>query len=121
MTDDNELAAFELLRRRRHLVDAELCAFDLIELDGENFAPAADRASQGGTGSCYGPRRPGSCSTSTSQECGEFGLMLQNYHNPSGARLRPVRDVAQALRRHRAAMRLEASAGAEGGAAYSTR
>jgi bifunctional non-homologous end joining protein LigD len=37
VTDDSGLAVFELVRRQRHHDDAELCAFDLIELDGEDL------------------------------------------------------------------------------------
>jgi bifunctional non-homologous end joining protein LigD len=36
-TDDNGLAVFELIRRKRHGADAVLIAFDLIELDGEDL------------------------------------------------------------------------------------
>jgi bifunctional non-homologous end joining protein LigD len=35
VTDDNGLAVFDLIRR--HGGDAVLCAFDLLELDGENL------------------------------------------------------------------------------------
>ncbi len=37
VTDDNGLAVFELMRLQRHHAVAELCAFDLIELDGEDL------------------------------------------------------------------------------------
>ena len=37
VTDDKGLAVFELIRRQRHGGAAVLCAFDLIELDGEDF------------------------------------------------------------------------------------
>jgi len=37
VTDDKGLAVFDLLRERRHHVGAELCAFDMIELDGEDL------------------------------------------------------------------------------------
>jgi bifunctional non-homologous end joining protein LigD len=37
VTDDKGLAVFELIREHRHRVDAELCAFDMIELDGEDL------------------------------------------------------------------------------------
>ena len=45
VTDDKGLAVFELVRRQRHHGDAELCAFDLIELDGEDLRrrPIEDR------------------------------------------------------------------------------
>ena len=36
-TDDNGLAVFELIRRARHGDKAVLCAFDLIELDGQDL------------------------------------------------------------------------------------
>jgi bifunctional non-homologous end joining protein LigD len=34
VTDDKGLAVFDLLRQHRHHAGAELCAFDMIELDG---------------------------------------------------------------------------------------
>ena len=34
VTNDNALAVFDLIREHRHHAAAELCAFDLIELDG---------------------------------------------------------------------------------------
>ena len=37
VTDDTGLAVFELIRRQRHSATAVLCAFDLIELDGEDL------------------------------------------------------------------------------------
>src|SRR6516164_7294861 len=37
VTNDKGLAVFALLREQRHHVDAELCAFDMIELDGEDL------------------------------------------------------------------------------------
>jgi bifunctional non-homologous end joining protein LigD len=37
VTDDKGLAVFDLLREHRHHVGAELCAFDMIELDGEDL------------------------------------------------------------------------------------
>ncbi len=37
ITDDSGLAVFELIRRHRHGAKAVLCAFDLIELDGEDL------------------------------------------------------------------------------------
>jgi len=36
--DDNGLAVFEMIRHHYH--DVELCAFDLLELDGEDLRPA---------------------------------------------------------------------------------
>jgi bifunctional non-homologous end joining protein LigD len=36
--DDNGLAVFEMIRHHHH--DVELCAFDLLELDGEDLRPA---------------------------------------------------------------------------------
>jgi bifunctional non-homologous end joining protein LigD len=37
VTDDSGLAVFELIRRHRHGAKAVLCAFDLIELDGQDL------------------------------------------------------------------------------------
>ncbi len=37
VTDDDGLAVFELIRRARHGGKAVLCAFDLIELDGQDL------------------------------------------------------------------------------------
>jgi hypothetical protein len=37
VTDKNGLAVFDLIRRQRHSSDVVLCAFDLIELDGEDL------------------------------------------------------------------------------------
>jgi bifunctional non-homologous end joining protein LigD len=37
VTDDDGLAVFELVRRHKHGRRAVLCAFDLIELDGEDL------------------------------------------------------------------------------------
>ncbi len=37
MTDDDGLAVFELIRRKRHGAKAVLYAFDLIELNGEDL------------------------------------------------------------------------------------
>jgi hypothetical protein len=37
VTDEAGLAVFDLLRSWRHDADAVLCAFDLIELDGQNL------------------------------------------------------------------------------------
>jgi bifunctional non-homologous end joining protein LigD len=37
VTDDKGLAVFGLLREHHHHVGAELCAFDMIELDGEDM------------------------------------------------------------------------------------
>ena len=37
VTDDSGLAVFDLIRHRRHEQAAVLCAFDLIELDGEDL------------------------------------------------------------------------------------
>ena len=37
VTDDKGLAVFDLLREHRHHVDAELCAFDMLELDGKDL------------------------------------------------------------------------------------
>jgi bifunctional non-homologous end joining protein LigD len=43
--DDNGLANFQLLRGRRHDGDVMLCAFDLLELDGQGLRrePIEDR------------------------------------------------------------------------------
>ncbi len=40
VTDDTGLAVFELIRRQRHSATAVLCAFDLLELDGEDLRRA---------------------------------------------------------------------------------
>jgi bifunctional non-homologous end joining protein LigD len=40
VTDDKGLAVFDLIRGHRHHVGAELCAFDMIELDGEDLRRA---------------------------------------------------------------------------------
>jgi bifunctional non-homologous end joining protein LigD len=37
VTDDKGLAVFDLLRGRQHHAGAELCAFDMIELDGDDL------------------------------------------------------------------------------------
>jgi bifunctional non-homologous end joining protein LigD len=37
VTDDKGLAFFDLIREHRHHVGAELCAFDMLELDGEDL------------------------------------------------------------------------------------
>jgi len=42
VTDDSGLAVFGLIRRQRHGSAAVLCAFDLIELEGEDLRPRAD-------------------------------------------------------------------------------
>jgi bifunctional non-homologous end joining protein LigD len=40
VTNDDGLAVFDLIRRQRHGGDAVLCAFDLIELEGEDLRRA---------------------------------------------------------------------------------
>ena len=40
VTNDKGLAVFDLLREHHHHVGAELCAFDMIELDGEDMRQA---------------------------------------------------------------------------------
>jgi bifunctional non-homologous end joining protein LigD len=40
VTDDKGLAVFDLLREHHHHAGAELCAFDMIELDGEDMRQA---------------------------------------------------------------------------------
>ena len=40
------LGIFDLIRHKHHGDSAVLCAFDLVELDGEGFAPLLDRVSQ---------------------------------------------------------------------------
>jgi bifunctional non-homologous end joining protein LigD len=40
VTDDDGLAVFDLIRRQRHGAAAVLCAFDLIELEGEDLRRA---------------------------------------------------------------------------------
>lgn len=37
VTDDTGLAVFDLIRRQRHGAQAVLCAFDLLELDGQDL------------------------------------------------------------------------------------
>jgi bifunctional non-homologous end joining protein LigD len=37
VTDDKGLAVFDLIRGHGHHIGAELCAFDMIELDGEDL------------------------------------------------------------------------------------
>jgi bifunctional non-homologous end joining protein LigD len=37
VTNDKGLAVFDLLRQHHHHAGAELCAFDMIELDGEDM------------------------------------------------------------------------------------
>ena len=37
VTDDKGLAVFDLIREHRQHVGAELCAFDMLELDGEDL------------------------------------------------------------------------------------
>jgi bifunctional non-homologous end joining protein LigD len=39
VTNDDGLAVFDLIRRKRHGAVAVLCAFDLIELEGEDLRP----------------------------------------------------------------------------------
>jgi bifunctional non-homologous end joining protein LigD len=48
VTDDDGLAVFDLIRRQRHGAAAVLCAFDLIELEGEDLrrAPIEHRKQQ---------------------------------------------------------------------------
>jgi bifunctional non-homologous end joining protein LigD len=48
VTDDDGLAVFDLIRRQRHGAAAVLCAFDLIELEGEDLrrAPIEHRKRQ---------------------------------------------------------------------------
>jgi len=52
--DDKGLAVFDLLRRGRTRADALLCAFDLLELDGEDLR-CADRGAQGCAGEASAP------------------------------------------------------------------
>jgi ATP-dependent DNA ligase len=44
VTNERGLAVFDLIRHKRHGDDAVLVAFDLIELDGEDLRPYANRA-----------------------------------------------------------------------------
>jgi bifunctional non-homologous end joining protein LigD len=46
VVDQRGLSNFDLLRSWRHDHAAVLCAFDLIELDGKEYAPGASRRSQ---------------------------------------------------------------------------
>jgi len=46
VTNGDGLTVFDLIRHKHHGDSAVLCAFDLIELDGEGFAPLLDRVSQ---------------------------------------------------------------------------
>src|SRR3974390_1734882 len=46
VSDETGLAVFDLIRRRRHEYDAVLVAFDLIELEGKDLAPAPNREPQ---------------------------------------------------------------------------
>ena len=56
--DANGLAVFDLLRRRWHSDDVILCAFDLLELDGEDLRrePIEERK---GTGEAAAPASGG--------------------------------------------------------------
>ena len=47
--DENGLSVFDLIRYRRQDHAVTLCAFDLLELDGENLRRNADRSAQGHT------------------------------------------------------------------------
>jgi ATP-dependent DNA ligase len=52
VTDDSGVAVFDLIRRNGHGHDAVMCAFDLIELDGEDLRSR----SNGRSGkACFGP------------------------------------------------------------------
>jgi ATP-dependent DNA ligase len=44
--DQNGLAVFDLIRRHGALESAVHCAFDLLELDGRDFTPRANRETQ---------------------------------------------------------------------------
>ncbi len=44
VTDDDGLAVFELVRRQRHGAKAMLCAFDLLELDGQDLRRRRSRS-----------------------------------------------------------------------------
>ena len=65
VTDDKGLAVFELVRRARHGGDAVLCAFDLIELEGEDLRrrPIEDRKSK--LAKLVRTPHPASCSMNT--------------------------------------------------------
>jgi hypothetical protein len=56
--DDNGLADFELIRRHRNHASAILCAFDLLEIDGEDLrrAPIEQRTSAGPAPAQTAPR-----------------------------------------------------------------
>ena len=47
--DENGLAVFELIRRHSALASAVHCAFDLLELDGEDLRPEPNRRTKGVT------------------------------------------------------------------------
>ena len=67
VTDDKGLAVFELIRRARHGDDAVLCAFDLIELEGEDLRrrPIEDRKRK--LAKLIRTPLPASCSTNTTR------------------------------------------------------
>ncbi len=62
VTNDKDLAVFELVRRPRHGGDAVLCAFDLIELEGEDLRRRPIEAASASLPSSFAPRIPASCS-----------------------------------------------------------
>src|SRR6476469_10459826 len=53
--DANGPAVLDLLRRGWHGAGVILCAFDLLELDGKEIAPSADRGPQTGPGEPAAP------------------------------------------------------------------
>ena len=54
----NGLAVFDLLRRHWHGDDVILCAFDLLDLHGEDLRRAPIEERKGGSGEAAAPRPP---------------------------------------------------------------
>jgi ATP-dependent DNA ligase len=69
--DDMGLAVFELIRRARNHGSAILCAFDLLEIDGEDLT-GTDRASQA-------PARPATA-TPARRNCLERAFQRRGRH-----------------------------------------
>ena len=70
--EDDGLASFELLRRRRHDREVALCAFDLLELDGRDLrsTPLEDR--KRALARLVGKPRPGIMLNATFEESGDM-------------------------------------------------
>lgn len=60
VSNDNGLAVFELIRSFQHDAAAVLCAFDLLEADGENLRQLPIEIRKAGWSSCYASRPAGS-------------------------------------------------------------